>query len=322
MATEGHDRKLFIDFRIEDFTSSTYGEGSEPATDDKDYQAVGVHVTPSPIISRVTWTSKDFYISDYVEEPIGDIELRTFEYAVMQTGWIFNVRSTVIGIYVNDNLVVKKDVKIPDWDVYTPQSFPIGIMVSPIDRVKIAIQFEDSPRVIADYYRFVGQIRIVGKYESMVPPSEGTVVITVQDADTGYPVKDALVRVLKDETIVSSGKTDANGEVSMSLFEGDYVARIIKSGYEMVEIPIWVPAGETVNYSVSLLSLPPPWWIEWLSNNWPWLVGGAVVIIGGYIVVKRLTGVSPVTIIRERVVPYVREKVRPERAEYVEFPSM
>jgi hypothetical protein len=66
--------------------------------------------------------------------------------------------------------------------------------------------------------------------ELVVSDKEDPVTLTVLDPDT-TPVKEALVSVFRNGTLVDQGRTDATGVVKMGLEDGVYQVEVQKDGY-------------------------------------------------------------------------------------------
>ncbi|MEM4977283.1 MAG: carboxypeptidase-like regulatory domain-containing protein [Desulfurococcaceae archaeon] len=296
-----YKKELFIAPVIKDFTSRVVLAG-EPRTDPA-YEAVGYHAATPIIANEVVWTSKAYRLLDYVTAPVGTVRLDKFTYKVMQTGWTLGVREHYLRIFIDGTKVVDRKIYIPGWDKYFDAEESIGQDVSPDASVKVEVEFTDAYDPVPGCHRaFVGVMKIIGNYMSETPPSTGGAVVRVNNAETGAPVEGALCYLLKDRAIVASKKTDSTGTAEFrDVVEGGYTLRVSKSGFYDVEYPLTIQPGQTLLVTVSLAPVPLPWYVEWLYRNWPWLVGGAVAVAGIYVIVKRVTGVSPVYIVRERL---------------------
>lgn len=294
-----YEKRLMISCLLEDFTYEKNVFGDPRTYPSK--QAVGVHVGmlwPA----WVRWKSRDYAIRNYVVSPVGNVKITKVRFEVMQTGWVSNVRSTRLTVYLNGSKLVDQNITIESWDVWIQKEISIDQEVTPDGVLKVEVYFYDDLTVYADYYRFVGMISIVGTYMSEKAPGYGDITARVTNAETGMPVEGASVYLLQDSRIVAAKKTDSSGIAKFTgVMEGGYTIKVIKSGFYDLEYSIVLGAGESIIVELPIAPVPPPWWMEWISKNWIWVLGGAVAIIGTYVIVKRVTGVSPVYVIREKL---------------------
>lgn len=85
----------------------------------------------------------------------------------------------------------------------------------------------------------------------------GTIEVTVVDASNAA-VQNATVEVLDNTTVVATGVTDANGEVSIEVQPGSYTVRATAPGFQpSTPEAVTVAAAETVQVTLTLLSEPP-----------------------------------------------------------------
>lgn len=302
-----YKRELHIELAVEDFTYKRGFAGT--AVTDPAYSAVGMKTDAPIIANQILWTSKAYRLSDYVVKPVGRIKVKTFSYKVMQRGWTLGVRDHKLRIYVDNTKILDKSISIPEWNKYIPFEERLWEELSPDASMKVGVDFYVIGDPLTGYEAYCGVMSIHGEYESEEAPGVGGVIVKVTNAETGAAIADATCYILKGAVIVASKRTDSTGTaVFTSITEGGYTLRVVKSGFYDVEYPVGVQPGQTIMVSVSMAPVPPPWYLDWLTKNWMLVVGGTAAIVGTYVIVKRLTGVSPIYIVTEKV----RERLRKE----------
>jgi len=87
---------------------------------------------------------------------------------------------------------------------------------------------------------------------------DGTVIATVTDATTAHPLENATVRIRQGTTLVRSGITDANGQVSINVSPGSYTVTAECGGFATsAGATVTVQAGVTTSIAIALTPVAP-----------------------------------------------------------------
>ena len=91
-------------------------------------------------------------------------------------------------------------------------------------------------------------------FSRLLSENYGTVSGQVVDSESGYGINGALVRIYKNDYLVSKIRTDSNGYYSDNMLRpGSYVIKITDSYYHSMKIAVTVDANETVYNRTALM---------------------------------------------------------------------